>query len=259
MDDKLKRKMIRNYFDKLPNAVYGFAFAGLICFCIACLLYGQLKVVSQAALNMIGIGVFLLALGWLVWYMHSRKPRATDEQFDAFFSEDLTELNDHALSKMGMQKSQLVREPVNIVAPKLWDTAGATKLHKTGKDKASRYTPINITAINFTANQLLVYECIYDILTGNPLNERTDEYFYKDVVSVSTRKESLSIKTSEYGVVQLNEAETFILTTSGGTSVSVLLRAPALIQRLDGGDVSITTAEKAIQAIRQMLREKKSA
>lgn len=59
------------------------------------------------------------------------------------------------------------------------------------------------------------------------------------------------------GMVQMNSAETFELTTSGGTSVEVVLRDPGLIKRMGGGDIPTTRAEKAIQTMRKMLREKK--
>ena len=59
------------------------------------------------------------------------------------------------------------------------------------------------------------------------------------------------------GTVQLNSAETFELTTSGGTSVEVTLKDPSLIEMMGGGDIPTTRAEKAIQTVRKMLREKK--
>jgi hypothetical protein len=37
------------------------------------------------------------------------------------------------------------------------------------------------------------------------------------------------------------------------------LRDPALIQKMGGGEIPTTTAERAIQTIRKMLREKKGA
>jgi hypothetical protein len=49
-----------------------------------------------------------------------------------------------------------------------------------------------------------------------------------------------------------------VLTTSGGTHIDVVLRAPELIKQMGGGDIPTTRAEKAIQTVRKMLREKKS-
>ena len=66
----------------------------------------------------------------------------------------------------------------------------------------------------------------------------------------SGRKDDLS------DILQLNAAEMFTLTTSGGTSIEVLLRDPTLIQKI-GGEMPTTKADKAIQSIRTMLRDKK--
>ncbi len=117
---------------------------------------------------------------------------------------------------------------------------------------------MNITVLNFAPNQLLSYQCALDLTTGKRLNESTDEYFYRDVVSVSTKTVSVTKTSAKYGLLQLNAAETFALTTSGGTSIEVILKDPKLVEMV-GGDIPTTFAEKAIQAVRKMLREKKAA
>jgi hypothetical protein len=66
------------------------------------------------------------------------------------------------------------------------------------------------------------------------------------------------IYTSQSEKITLNEAETFIITTSGGTSLSALLNAPALIEKIGGGNIPIKQAEDAVHKIRQVLRDKKS-
>lgn len=58
------------------------------------------------------------------------------------------------------------------------------------------------------------------------------------------------------GKLQLNTAETFVLTTSGGTSVEVVIRDIQLMQKMKG-DIPVSAAEKAVQSVRKMLREKK--
>ena len=110
--------------------------------------------------------------------------------------------------------------------------------------------------------------------TGNPLSESTDEYFYRDVVSVSTQSKTQTWDKAEIGAnalsvrqllplmrgdkLQFNAAEMFILTTSGGTSIEVVLRDPKLIESAGGGTIPTDVAEKAVQTVRKMLREKKT-
>ena len=162
-----------------------------------------------------------------------------------------------SLQKLSIDESELVGEPVVVTGPRIGNTGGAPFLYKKGKDGRLRFTPINVTVLHMTQNQLVSYQACLDLTTGNLLNESTDEYFYKDIVSVATKTISQTVETEKFGTVQLDAAETFVLTTSGGTSVETMLRDPKIIQLMGGGDIPTTDAEKAIQAIRKMLREKK--
>lgn len=205
-----------------------------------------------------GLGLLLIGVG--IWGLVAWSKRPTDAQMDAWLDEDLRMLPPKALSKTGTDPSDLVAEPVMITGPRLSDIANAHLAFRKGKDNIFRFTPVNITVINFTANQLIVYSCALDLTTGNALNESTDEYFYKDVVSVATKTKSYSVQMQDGRTEQIDAAEMFQLTTSGGTSVEVLLRAPKVIQMMGGdGDIPTTRAEKAIQSVRKMLREKKTA
>ncbi len=193
--------------------------------------------------------------GWIIYLFF--KGRVSDQEYDLIVDKELSNsIKARAISKLGTDISEFVSEEVVITGPRLWDTANCEILYKPGEDGVLRFTPMNVTVINFTQNQLLIYSCCYDVLTGNCINENTDEYFYKDVVSVSTKTESTD---SKIGYMQLNSAETFVLTTSGGTSISILLSDPQLIEKMGGGSIPKTKAEKAIQSVRVMLRDVKSS
>lgn len=250
MEEQVKRKMIRNYFKPFPKWAVIMAFIGILA------LYADYeKIIDNRKLTIIFSLIFVGIAGLGIYFYNHGKP--SDQQMDAWLEEDLKILNNKALKKTGIDESELVSESVQVTGPRLWDIAGAEALFKKGKDNVLRFTPIGVSIINFTQNQLLNYTCILDITTGNPLNESTDEYFYKDVVSVSTKSESKTVNIKNLGNIQLNSAETFTLTTSGGTSLSVLLRDPSLIEKMGGGEIPTTRAEKAIQTVRKMLREKK--
>ncbi|MBT9165836.1 MAG: hypothetical protein DDT25_00498 [Chloroflexi bacterium] len=252
MDEQTKRKMIRKYFKTMPQWAIGIATLGGVLFLIGLGVGAELVIVG-----IVGIGIG--ALG--IYSSMGQKP--TDQQMDKWLEEDLQSINKKALDKMGTDESELVGEPVQITGPRLWDVGGADVAYGKGKDGIIRFTPVAVTVINFTQNQLLAYSGVFDFATNKMLNEGTDEYFYKDVVSVSTKSESRSVVIgtgARASTLQLNAAETFTLTTSGGTSIAVLLRDPTLIEKMagkKGGEIPVTRAEKAIQTIRKMLREKK--
>ena len=203
-----------------------------------------------------GIGLILIIIGIVGLVNYFKRP--TDQQMDLWTSEEVQMVMKKALSKQGIDDAELVGDAIPITGPRLWDTAGAPIWFRKGKDGVLRYTPVNVTILSMTQNQLLTYQCVLDLTTGNPMNESTDEYFYKDVVSVATKTESITKQLTNGDVLQMNTAETFVLTTSGGTSVQVLLRDPKLIEHMGGGEIPTSAAERAIQSVRKMLREKKS-
>lgn len=253
MDEEIKRKMIRNYFKPFPKwTIYMIVFGILVLRSVFKDDYSADEVVI-----MIIIGIATAGIGVFGIYSYSRgKP--TDQQMDEWLEQDLKNISKGALNKTGTDETELVGEPVLVTGPRLWDVGGVNVLFKKGRDNVLRFTPINVSIINFTQNQLLGYTCVFDFTTGKALNESTDEYFYKDVVSVATKSESRSVSIKKLGIVQMNAAESFTLTTSGGTSFSVLLRDPTLIKKMGGGEIPTTRAEKAIQTVRKMLREKKA-
>lgn len=239
MDEQTKRKMIVNYFKSFPKWAI------------------VLIVIGVPLLAAKGLGILFIALGILVIVLYV-KGMPTDQQMDAWLEEDLKTVSGKAMGKAGHDQSEIVADPVSIIGVRLWDTGGACVLFKQGKDSVIRFSPVSVTHIMFTQNQLSIYSSLLDRTTGNFLNESTDEYFYKDVVAVSTKTQSKTVNTTQWGTLQLNAAETFELTTAGGTSVSVLMRDPTLIDKMGGGQLPDTRAEKAIQTIRKMLREKKA-
>jgi hypothetical protein len=210
-----------------------------------------------------GLGILFIALGvyGLVRYFQ----KASDAQVDAWIEESLKKLQTQALNKIGTDPTDLVNPDggavviTGLVGDVAWPQ-GTFIGYRTGKDKVFRFSPLDVTIVNFTRDQLLVYQCALDLTTGNALSEKTDEYFYRDVVSVSTVTESANVRVSAKKVVQAKAAETFKLTTSGGTSVKVTLSDPEVLKEVGGGGtIPKTRSDKAIQTVRKMLREKKAS
>jgi len=242
MSNEAKREQIKKYFKPFPKWAVWFILAGLIV-----TLFGDGAIVA---------GIIILAIGAIGIYMAiGGKP--DDKKMDEYIAEDLSQAKIKSLQKTSIDESELVSESVVVTGPRFWNTGGSEILYKKGADGMLRFTPINISVLHMTQHQIVSYQCSLDLTTGNYLNESTDEYFYKDVVSVATKTESKSYSSEKFGTIQLNAAETFVLTTSGGTSVETVLKDPKLIEMMGGGDIPTTEAERAIQVVRKMLREKK--
>lgn len=245
--DEQNRALVRKYFRKFPRWAIFLAVIGVL-----------LALMGSQSTSVLLVGVAMVALGgYGIYSAVGGKP--SDAQMDAWLEEDLARLRQKALSKLGVEAEDMVAEPVSVYGPRLWDAAGAEILWRKGGDGVLRFTPLNVTVINFAKDQLLSYACAYDMVAGNALSESTDEYFYRDVVSVSTGTVDRSVEIKGIGSLQLKEAEAFKLTTSGGTSIEVLIRHRELIKKLGGGEIPTGPMEKAIQSVRKMLREKKAS
>jgi len=249
-----ERSQIKKYFKKFPKWAIWMIIIGL----------------PLLAAKFVGV----IPIGLGIWGIVSYYQKPSDEQMDAWIQEDLQNLRTRALAKTGLDPSEIIAEPVMVYGPRFWNIGGAEVGIKKGNDNIVRFMPIGVTVINFTAHQLVACQCALDLTTGKALSESTDEYFYRDVVSVSTQSKSKTYEKAEIGKglsegllkglmtagkLQFNAAEMFILTTSGGTSIEVVLRDPQLIESVGGGSIPTAMADKAVQTVRKMLREKKVA
>ncbi len=253
MSSHLKREQIKEWFI-VPEAKFEGLPIIIISGAVGLLLF-YMNANGIAALCLVFAGVF-----GLIKYMSYTKQlnrynnRPHDSQMDTWLEEDIKELEKKALIKCGIDESELVREFELIDS--IWGFhSSIDRFWRTGNDKILRTSCHEVCILNFTANQLIAYSCILDLLSGNTLNESTDEYFYKDVVSMSTKVESKVV----WGY-QLDDAETLNLFTSGGTSINIVLNSDKLLKELNSGGSMIPTtkSERAIAAVRKMLREKKS-
>jgi hypothetical protein len=247
MDEETKRKRIRNYFKPFPKWALYLAIAGVVILLIG--LSGS----AGAAI----VGLLLAGGGGYAIYA-STQGKATDQEMDQWLDEDLKELSPKALKKLGIDQSELISEPIRIHGPILWaanGVSGQDLVWKTGKDRIARFGVYKATLFHLTDKQIGSYQATYNFLKHIPLNESTDEYFYKDIVNVSTKETSTSYSLPNGQ--KLVSAETFALKVSSGDAVEVVLRDPAL-EKFTQGQIPTTTAEKAIQSIRTILREKKA-
>ena len=246
----IDRKMIENYFKPFPTWTIGCILIGVI-----------LGVVGfKVHIGLVGIGVLLVVIG-IIGITALKQP--SDRQMDEWWEQELRMLKVKALDKVGFDSEECVADPVLVWGPRVRNTGGVPLQLKRGGDGIVRFNPIDISIINMGEHQLVSYQSSYDRFTGNALQEETDEYFYKDIVSVATKTDTTSRDVTvgkEQVRVQLKNSEMFRLTTSGGTTIEVFLRDPALLQEVKqarGGNLPTTQAEKAVKSVRRMLRDKK--
>lgn len=212
---------------------------------------------SGAAIVMTLIGLAAIVFSILSYNKVKERyeARPTDEQIDAWLREDFKHIADRdAMERLGLDETQLERRPLPIGGPVFWHVDG---LHtdeirrKLGKDGRYRYSVWFVEIFAFTQHYLANYGCAYNWLRNTSVNEHTNEFFYKDVVSVKTATESsaYTLKDGE----RMEHSQTFQLKLSGD-EVQVVTNNP----QLKTSSAMTSDVDEAVQSIRKMLRDKKS-
>jgi len=177
-----------------------------------------------------------------VIYLNQQK-RITDREIDEYCLEKIRNIKNEAIKKIGIDEDEVnLIEPILIHGPYFREIQTAF-LYKRGKDNIDRSSNYKASVLYFSDDQIFLYSVAFSIIADERKVD-TIEYFYKDIVSVTTSDETQKVKLpgSSEITVRFNE---FKLTTSGGTSMT------NSIISLDN------ETEKAIHGMRQLIRQKK--
>ena len=246
MSDEKKRKALRTYFSP-PRLIWP----------IIVLLIGLPGLGLTRDTFLPAIVVVVIAGIWLLFVFQKRSSAPSDQQVDQWFYEDVKRIAKQSLSKLGLDESMLVREAIPVTGPILWTTNGVPDrdlLWRKGKDDIVRFAVNRISVLQFTDQVIAAYACDFNFLKNVPLNDNTDEFHYLDIVSVSTKEDSTSY-TLPTGT-RMVHSQAFSMSVSSGESIKVTIDSDKLAE-ITKGTIPITSAEKAVQVIRTMLREKK--
>lgn len=252
------RKLIKNYFERK------FPVLALVAAVI-----GVLSLLGGAA----GFGLVMIVGGgaWMAFAYFLKTP-ATDKQVDECLANDLKDIAQKGLNKMGLIEEEVrLIEPIIVNGPYYSYINKETKLmFKKGQDDRIRYSVVKGIVFYFSENQVYSYSCVLDLVTGNTFTETTDEYFYRDIVSIATLSERIkqetpitvsgilgAAKKSAKGEELVHDVEQFRLTTTGGTSITATIKDSTIMKQTKGR-MDVTDTEEKIKAMRNLLREKKA-
>lgn len=254
-----KSRAIKSYFTPFPN------------WAVLALVVVVAGIVWQGIWFAYGLGwAVLAAAGWAV---RKWSQRPADQQIDTWLAESLSQVEPRSLERSHLDKADTIAKPVMFCTVRLNIPRGTFFGVARGQDREIRFTPLHVTVVQFTEHRLVVYQCALDLTTGHQLNESVNEIAYQHVVSVATNSSAITLPASEVsadirarcerfrdavvdGQVQLNHAESFLLTTSGGTSLRIVLRDPVLIAALGGGTLPTDRATQAVRAILTVWRQR---
>jgi len=271
-----KETSIRKYFMKPPAkpspgcAAIGFFILGAI-FTLAALaaLASQQKASASDSIGLILAPMVFIGIGAIIIYVKNSsykdkiqegEPKPSDGQVEQWLREGVGKITQRSAEALGLSSEESsVAEPLVITGPILWTTNGISNedlAWKKGSDGAARFGVYRITIIRLTDRHLGSYACDYNFIRDVALNEKTDEYHYRDVVSVSTREQasSYTLPTGE----KLTTAREFALSVASGESIRVTIDADQLRKITGVEKLPETGADKAVSIIRTMLRDKKA-
>lgn len=242
----INRDKIHRYFKIFPLLAAVFLAAGIM-----------LSITVAGAI----IGIPCLLISYLI-HKADQKRRPSGEEMDQWLNAEMKDVQEKALSSFGIDPSQLVAEPAIITGPRFSERGKTPFVAKKGKDNIIRYNPLNTVLLNFGEDQLFCYQCCYDRISGAISSPKTGEFFYRDVVSVSTDTDNtpLAIEIKyERGskTIKSTSRDYFKIVTTGGQEIKVVVKDEGLLHSLKGGEMPVTAAENAIQSMRAMLRNKK--
>ena len=214
---------------------------------------GSLYALALPLAGMLCLGFSLCFATAFVAWLATWMSLASDSQMDAWFKELVDNTIRESSKKLNLVEDDLTRDPLTLLGI-CFDQSVVPEedyLWRYGKDGFTRFTPVTITVLQFTDRHLGAYSAVLNFIREVQLKEETDEFFYRDVVSVTTRRESSAREL--YGE-KMEQSLEFSLSVSSGDKITQTIPVGRLSAFLDTVAVP---AEQAVSNIRQMLREKK--
>jgi hypothetical protein len=167
--------------------------------------------------SLILLAVVLAGSGMLVRYWRSLFV-ASQKEFDHIAESDFTGAQAIALDRFELKPDDLINpEPCKFRGQSTTrDIGQAFAGMRVGSDERPRRSPHEYLVVNFGHTNLFVFRCVWDLTSGNTINEESHEFAYRDIASVvlTHKKDTIRInlKTRELlplwkaaGVVPIND------------------------------------------------------
>lgn len=201
---------------------------------------GALVVLGLFAVKIpLGI-VGALVFAAFVYFAYFGRP--ADAEIDAQAVTMLADIKKRAFSKLGVEEEEVaLASPIEFwgyeYGDVLKDEANRKALNIQGGDGIWRSCEVKIGGFYFSEDVVHFYWRTAS-LVSDAFKEGTEEYFYKDIVSVKTETGDFKINGQE------GQYESFVLRNAGGEST---------VCSVSNGE----TAEAAVNAFRALLKQKK--
>ena len=172
-----------------------------------------------------------------------------DAEYDKMLADKLAALNvrQRALDKIGLDEDELKEiPPVNFQGFEF----GGNVLSGKGDDGKTRSSKYSCTWLFFSDTQVYMYHIVFDMETESK-NERTEEYFYKDITNFSTASESIQLN----GVTSSGCGKKNVSATFETSSFSLIVPGDKFFCSTSSSE----NVDQTISAMKAKLREKKNS
>jgi hypothetical protein len=187
----------------------------------------------------LAVGKALLAVGilWLVGALALGTRRPSEQEVDALFSRDLKALVDKAVRSLP-QEQGMRAAPLALYEPA--ET-------RQGRKERGHRSPVNrVVVLLPMEDELAIYSCQHDFLTGLTSQVSVEEHHYRDVATVRLEQDV------EAGGAQ-RPSQMFSLELTSGRRLTIPVSAVWQEERTE----SPTGIERTVQAIRALMRDKR--
>jgi hypothetical protein len=191
------------------------------------------------------IGIFLIIAGIFVMVNGGG---ASQQEIDDMVAAEGQRVRARALQRLNLDEDEVGQAEAIVAWGYNFEThAGDLMLSKKGTDGRWRTSWGEAMIILFSADVLHYYKYVFPLTQQIKPSESTDEYFYRDVVSVATDSETVDLHKPGAARPVYENVETLSLTTSGGTRVKCSV----------WGDTGSMT--RSIQGARSLIKDKKKS
>ena len=187
-------------------------------------------------------------------------PQPADQAVDQWLVDGLARLKHHSLDRLSLTAEECDQAEVPpIRAPVPRPKKGLVPedvVWRVGSDGKARFGVYDTSYLWFTQRHLAIFRCDYDLIRDVTANEETYEFYYQDIVSVTTREKSSSVtlRTGD----KLTLSREFRIAVANDKYFLITFDLAELKQLTGAETLPDSGSEKAIRAIRKMLQERKN-
>lgn len=217
--------------------------------------YGLIILVSGLVLIELTLGklLFLAGLAWMGAVLALATKRPSEDELDRLVSRDLSSLIETATRALDRPEDEIQVPPLALLSPSpLAAQALDRRSVRQGRDGRLR-SPVSRAVILLPMeDQLGLYSCDLNAVTGQISNVSAEEHHYRDIVSMQMEEDISGVSNP---VRRQTQRLSLDLTNGRRVEVPVV----AAWQRPDGEEAALgpTDLEKTLAAIRVLLRDKR--